>query len=77
MCQCMTYRWVMVRGNGMGETLRKVDAGQRQDLQMRFIEATDERADVPARRVEVRSMLVRLLVKLYVERNQELVKDAA
>ena len=45
--------------------------------EMRGIDVRDDRTDADARRAEVRAMLVRLLVKLYTEKHQELLKEAA
>jgi hypothetical protein len=61
----------------MGESIRGNNGVLCQEKQLQFIEAPGERSDAPSRRAEVRSMLVRLLVKLYVERHKELIKDAA
>lgn len=47
------------------------------EKELRVVEVVDHRNGVDARRAEVRSMLVRLLVKLYTERHQEPVKEAA
>ena len=61
----------------MGESSRETNGVLYQEKQLQFIEVPDARSDAPARRAEVRSMLVRLLVTLYVERHKELVKEAA
>jgi hypothetical protein len=59
----------------MGENTGELRVEDRKEL--KSVEIPGERADVAARRAEVRSLLVRLLVKLYVERHEDLVKDAA
>jgi len=61
----------------MGESSRENIGVPCQAKQLRFMAVSDKRSDAPACRAEVRSMLVRLLVKLYVERHQDLVKEAA
>jgi hypothetical protein len=61
----------------MGESIRENNGLLNREKKLQFIEAPGEKSDPPSGRAEVRSMLVRLLVKLYVERHKELVKDAA
>jgi len=46
-------------------------------VEMRPVVVPRDRMDDRARRDEMRSLLIRLLVALYVERHQELEKDAA
>jgi hypothetical protein len=67
----------MVKGNAMGESSRENHGVPCQEMQLQFTGVPDERSDAPMRRAEVRSMLVRLLVTLYVECHKELIKDAA
>jgi hypothetical protein len=61
----------------MGESKRENNGVRCRAMPLQFMEVSEKRVDAPERRAEVRSMLVRLLVKLYVERHQELVKEAA
>jgi len=46
-------------------------------VEMRPVEVPRDRMDNRARRDEMRLLLIRLLVALYVERHQELEKEAA
>jgi hypothetical protein len=61
----------------MGEIAREQAPLPRMAVEMQAVSVNKERQNDDARRVEVRSMLVRLLVNLYVERNQEHLKAAA
>lgn len=61
----------------MGEVAQDLISARRAPTEMRGVEVRDDRANVDVRRAEVRAMLVRLLVKLYTEKNQELLKEAA
>jgi hypothetical protein len=61
----------------MGEIAQEQVSARRAAPEMRGVEVRDDRADADVRRAEVRAMLVRLLVKLYTEKHQEALKEAA
>ena len=67
----------MVGEGYMAEMAQEQGTPPRGGVVTRLVDARDDRQGADARRAEVRSMLVRLLVKLYTERHQEQLKDAA
>lgn len=77
MRQPVTHRDVMVGEGYMNEIAREQEAPPRAGVVTRMVDVRDDRQSADARRAEVRSMLVRLLVKLYTQRHQEQLKDAA
>ncbi len=61
----------------MGELAQEQVSARRAATEMRGTEVRDDRADAGVRRSEVRAMLFRLLVRLYTEKHQEALKEAA
>lgn len=59
----------------MGENVRVL--GQISHKEMKTVDVPDDRTGADTRRAEVRSVLVRLLVKLYTDRHKDQLKEAA
>lgn len=61
----------------MDATPEHTIAASLQDKKMLVIEVPNEKVDPEAGRAEARTILARLLVRLYVNRHQDLIREAA
>ena len=61
----------------MGATFEKTAPVGLQDEQMRVIEVPNEKGEPDANLTEARTILARLLVRLYVDRHQDPIRKAA
>jgi len=61
----------------MGATPELTAPAGLQDKQMRVVDVPNEKGEPEAGCTEARTILARLLVRLYVDRHQDLIREAA